>query len=508
MDGTNDEGVPSEPQPAPVEDATASNEADAAIVARIRAGEYRAFEQLYDRWFDHVLDLAYHVLWDENAAADVARDAFRAAWNDLGNLVDPSRYGPWVLGIARITAIERQQGAWRARPAGSPEVPPEDKLLGLTDPSELARDEFCANVMWDAAESLGARDHDVLDLDVRHGLDANGISEALVLPVAVVAQAGPRARQRLDWVRQARVLWRDGEPKCATLRAELIAADVEAFDGETVFLIDSHATQCSRCTAASQFELSAVDMFAALPLLTSPALKTRVASELAKHGVGARPPAGGASAPAGRERRTWAWAGAVVLAGLTLLVILGAAALSSHNSPVTVAAPPDSTTTSTPSSSTTASTTTSTSTSSTSTSTSTSTTTVTTSTTIATAPIAAPITTVPPPVTRGATTTTTTTVPSQAVSFTLSPTSEPTGYSIATGPLLSWNVTGAKTVFVSDSAGVFGSSAATGSAQVCPASGAAATCPAVPGTYTYVLDAYDATGAHFAHRTVTLTITV
>ena len=495
---------PSEPPPA---DGAALVEGgrgelpDEAIIARIDAGDHAAFGRLFDRWFEHVLDLAYHVLWDEDAAADVARDAFRAAWDDLDELTAPSRFGAWVLGIARTMAIERQHGVWRSRPFGPPEVPPEDKLLGLTDPADLAHDEFCATVIWDAAESLGARDHDALDLRYRHGLDALAIAEVLVLPMETVDQIGPRAGQRLTSARRARVLWRDGEPLCSALRAELMAADVEGFDAEAVHVTDRHAALCAACTARSQFELSAADMLAALPLLTSPTLKARVAYAL----VNADVPMGGAvlfgaGAVAGssrprRRRRRGLWAAAITATALIGGIVLGAAALSHDSSPTAAVAPP--TTTTTRSSTTTSSASSSTSTSTTSTTTSTSTTTTT------LAPIVVPPLTVPA-TTRP--TSTTTTVP-RTVSLTLTPGTIVTGYALTGAPLLTWNVTGATTVKVGASGGDVTSSAASGSQRVCPFAGATTTCSAPPGSYTYSLDAYGAGGTRFAHRTVTLTIT-
>src|SRR5712691_4910175 len=78
---------------------------DAPLVERVRAGDQNAFGELYDRWFDRVLDLAYRILWDEHAAADVAQDAFLSAWRNLSSLEDAGAFGGWLLRIARNGAL-------------------------------------------------------------------------------------------------------------------------------------------------------------------------------------------------------------------------------------------------------------------------------------------------------------------------------------------------------------------------------------------------------------------
>src|SRR5579871_525905 len=83
------------------------NDDDAAIVARALANDPTAFGELYDRWFDRVLDLAYRIVLDTNTAADVARDAFLAAYRNLGRLEDPRAFGGWLLRITRTRAIDR-----------------------------------------------------------------------------------------------------------------------------------------------------------------------------------------------------------------------------------------------------------------------------------------------------------------------------------------------------------------------------------------------------------------
>ena len=86
---------------------------DAELVERARAGDQSAFGALYDTWFDRVYDLAFRVVRDGNAAADVAQDTFLSAWRELDALSDPAAFGGWVRRIAptrRSTAARRTSG--------------------------------------------------------------------------------------------------------------------------------------------------------------------------------------------------------------------------------------------------------------------------------------------------------------------------------------------------------------------------------------------------------------
>src|SRR6185312_12280349 len=103
--------------PEPITPEPARGADDAALVALVLAGDRNAFGQLYDRWFDRVLDLAYRIVWDTDAAADAAQEAFISAWRNLGRLEDHNAFGGWLLRIARNAALDRQRRDRRVRPA-------------------------------------------------------------------------------------------------------------------------------------------------------------------------------------------------------------------------------------------------------------------------------------------------------------------------------------------------------------------------------------------------------
>ena len=79
---------------------------DERLVLALRAGDQDAFGRLFDRWYDRVHELARRITRDDGLAADVAQDAFLAAWQRLDRLEDPAAFGGWLLRIARNRALD------------------------------------------------------------------------------------------------------------------------------------------------------------------------------------------------------------------------------------------------------------------------------------------------------------------------------------------------------------------------------------------------------------------
>lgn len=166
------------------EQRAAERREDAALVERARADDSEAFGRLYDRWLDRVHDLAFRITHDSAAAADIAQDAFLAAWRNLAGLQDPEAFGGWLLRITRNAALDRHRREVRSRP-------------------------------------YDERDAELLDLTLRHGLTPAEVGEVVGMNRNAANQAVHRVRGRLKAAIEARVLWRSGEPVCAGLAAAL-----------------------------------------------------------------------------------------------------------------------------------------------------------------------------------------------------------------------------------------------------------------------------------------------
>ncbi|OHV27309.1 RNA polymerase subunit sigma [Parafrankia soli] len=109
---------------------------DADLVARVRRGDRQAFDDLYNRYADDVFSMCLLILGDPTVARAAAGTAFAlVARTRLNPLSDPTRLRPWLLELARGSAL-----AWSGSPqARSVPVPhgvsPEELLDGAVVPA-------------------------------------------------------------------------------------------------------------------------------------------------------------------------------------------------------------------------------------------------------------------------------------------------------------------------------------------------------------------------------------
>ncbi len=85
-----------------------SNQKDeAALIARIRAGDENAMAHLYDRYSGIVYGVALRVLGNTSAAEDVLQEVFLQLWrNPQAFDADRGKLAPWLAVIARNRAID------------------------------------------------------------------------------------------------------------------------------------------------------------------------------------------------------------------------------------------------------------------------------------------------------------------------------------------------------------------------------------------------------------------
>jgi RNA polymerase sigma-70 factor (ECF subfamily) len=86
---------------------------EASLVRDAQRGDAEARERVARAWLPSVYAVAVAVLRRAADAEDAVQDAFLRAFASLGTLRDPSRFGPWLLAIARNAARDHA----RRRPA-------------------------------------------------------------------------------------------------------------------------------------------------------------------------------------------------------------------------------------------------------------------------------------------------------------------------------------------------------------------------------------------------------
>lgn len=86
-------------------------EPDAALVARCRRGDGRAWELLVRRYQRLVYTVVRRIGLDDHAAADVFQNVFSRLVSHLDRIADPSRLQAWIVTTAKRDALlQRQRG--------------------------------------------------------------------------------------------------------------------------------------------------------------------------------------------------------------------------------------------------------------------------------------------------------------------------------------------------------------------------------------------------------------
>jgi RNA polymerase sigma-70 factor (ECF subfamily) len=113
---------------APAATPAAASVSDEELVARARAKDFAAFEQLLDRYEDKIFRLAYRFVRNETEAKEVLQDTFLSIWRKLDTFKGDSQFGSWLYRVAANTALMRLRAQRR-----HPEVSTEELPIGYLD---------------------------------------------------------------------------------------------------------------------------------------------------------------------------------------------------------------------------------------------------------------------------------------------------------------------------------------------------------------------------------------
>jgi RNA polymerase sigma-70 factor (ECF subfamily) len=77
---------------------------DTDLIARVRRGDVEAYNLLVSRWEKRVFNYLLRITGSPDDALDLSQDAFLKAYQNIGKLDDPARFGPWLYRIAHNEA--------------------------------------------------------------------------------------------------------------------------------------------------------------------------------------------------------------------------------------------------------------------------------------------------------------------------------------------------------------------------------------------------------------------
>jgi RNA polymerase sigma factor (sigma-70 family) len=258
---------------------------DAALVARVRAGDDVAFEALYDAYHRRLLTFCQHMLGSREEAEDVVQHTFLAAYRCLRAGYDVVAVKPWLYTVARnrclsVVRTRREEitleDGGRATDGLADEVDRRAELRTLVrDVQRLPPDQRAALVLFEVG------DHSHQEIASVLGVRREKV-KALVF----------QAREALMGWRTAR------ETPCAHVREQLATLSGGALGRGT---LRRHVQQCAVCAdyeAAVRRQRAALAI--ALPVAPAAGLRAGVlGSALGGSGVGAAVGVGGVTSAAG-----------------------------------------------------------------------------------------------------------------------------------------------------------------------------------------------------------------
>ncbi len=83
---------------------------DAKLVRKVMRGELAAFDELVARYQRQATAVAYRLLNNRDDAMEVVQDAFLKAYDKLGSLSKPDRFGGWLMRIVSNLSLNRRRG--------------------------------------------------------------------------------------------------------------------------------------------------------------------------------------------------------------------------------------------------------------------------------------------------------------------------------------------------------------------------------------------------------------
>jgi len=241
---------------------------DSEVVAAIVAGDPEGLAEAYDRYASPLYTYCRSLLREPADAADAVQDTFVIAASRLAGLRDQNRLRPWLYAVARNECHRRL----RARAAQV--ATPLDAMPDVTDTSadvtgEVEREDL-RMLLRSALRGLNAGEADLVELQLRQGLDVAEIAAVLGVPRNHAHALLSRARDQLEISLGALLVARSGRQDCAALDTML-----QDWDGELTVLmrkrINRHIERCPVCAERKKRELAPALLLGLAPLAALPA---------------------------------------------------------------------------------------------------------------------------------------------------------------------------------------------------------------------------------------------
>lgn len=163
---------------------------DAQLVARCRAGDHAAWNELVERFSRYVYAICVQGFrMPEHDAEDVFQEVFARAYQHLEKLRDDDAVRPWLAQLTRRLCIDRYRSGGRETPAGEDIEPADvDETLAKLDEALAVRQ---------AMSGLSEDCQEILDRFFCRDESYRTIGESLDLPGGTIASRISRCLAKL-----------------------------------------------------------------------------------------------------------------------------------------------------------------------------------------------------------------------------------------------------------------------------------------------------------------------
>src|SRR5215216_5077247 len=235
--------------PAPVASEAPEGPSDLVLVAAVRTGDDRAFEQLYSRYQRRISAYVFGMVKDYGRAEDITQEVFISALRRMRETDRPIAFKPWVYEIAKNACIDQFRRSRRAEEISMDA----GEGLASADHGRLVAGEPSPDAAVDAKQQLdhlcgafgGLSDshHEILVLREFEGLSYREIGDRMGLSRPGVESTLFRARRRLNEEYDELV----SGHRCQPIQSIIASAEQRELGARDSRRLARHVAHCQPC---------------------------------------------------------------------------------------------------------------------------------------------------------------------------------------------------------------------------------------------------------------------
>jgi RNA polymerase sigma factor (sigma-70 family) len=222
---------------------------DASLVAAVRHGDDRAFEQLYSRYQRRISAYILGMVKDHGRAEDITQEVFISALRRMRETERPIAFKPWVYEIAKNACIDQFRRSRRAEEVsmdagdGLGQADHGRLVAGEPSPDDAVESKQQLDHLCGAFGGLSDSHHEILVLREFEGLSYREIGDRMGLSRPGVESTLFRARKRLTEEYDELV---SGQ-RCLRIQSIITAAGGSAPGTRDQRRLARHVSHCQPC---------------------------------------------------------------------------------------------------------------------------------------------------------------------------------------------------------------------------------------------------------------------